>query len=163
MATPEQIAELEAYYRDKLSLPNAKALAVLHQDKPLAALQGKAEVILARLMAGESLKQVAAHVGVSREALGGWLLSHAPEEWRMISSGKALLRHEDATEMLENAEDQLQATKGRELARIASWSLERMIPKLYGQPGKDQAGGINISITVDRSCDGAITVDQATE
>lgn len=161
MATPEFIAELEAYYATRMSPGLAKGVAIAQQDRPLARLMGNAAPILTRLMAGEKPKEIAKSLGISREALNAWLLTHAAEEWRAIASGKALSRQQDAEETLESAEDQLSVAKGRELARVASWTLERMVPKLYGQPGKDAGGGVNITVNVDRSCAGEITVDQS--
>lgn len=165
MASPEFIKELEDYYRERGLAPHqVNGLARSHQDRPLARLMGNAAPILTRLMSGDSPKQIAADLGISREALNAWLLTHAADEWRAIAGGKALIRQQDAEETLETADNQLDVAKGRELARVASWTLERLVPKLYGQPGKDGSnGGIVINVSVDRSCSGTVTVENGTQ
>ena len=163
MATPEHIAELEKYYATRMAPNMAKAVAVAQQDRPLASLQGNAAPILARLMAGENCRQIAQSLSISRRSLNAWLLTHAAEEWRAIASGIALERQQDAEELLADADDQLSVAKGREQGRLASWTLERLAPKLYGQPGKDGTGGIVVNVNVDRSCAGTITVEHSPE
>lgn len=158
MATPEQIAELEAYYATRTDPGRAKGLAAINQDRPLARLQGNAAPILARLASGLSLVQVANEYGISREALGAWLLEYAPEEYRAISAGRALARLQAAEDSIEDATDRLDVAKGRELGKLAGWQLERL-SKQYAA-NKDQNTGVNITVNVDRSCDGTITVEQ---
>lgn len=160
-ATPEQIAELKAWYESRgIGSQFAGALAINHADKPLARLMGDTSQILARLMAGEKPKQVAESLGVSREALNSYLLSHAPEEWRAISTGKSLARMEDAQELIETAEEQIDINRGRELGKLAGWHMERMLPKLYGVRDAPGTGGISININVDPTCGGSVTIDQ---
>ena len=159
-ATPEQIRELREWYESRGIGPQfAAALAINHADKPLARLMGDTSQILARLMAGEKPKQVANSLGISREALNAWLLSHAPEEWRAISTGKSLARMEDAQELIESAEEQIDINRGRELGKLAGWHMERMLPKLYGVKGEGSSG-VSINISVDPSCGGSVTIDQ---
>lgn len=158
MTREEQIAELEAYYREK-GLKNAPALAVAHADKPLARLQGNTAPILARLMAGERPKDIADSFGISRIALHSWLLEHASEEWRQIASGRYQAQLEDAAELIQSAEDQLQATKARESARIASWALERIAARTYAAKGNGTEG-VSITVNVNRvDQDSAITIE----
>lgn len=160
MTREEQIAELEAYYREK-GLPNAKALSVAHADKPLARLQGNTAPILARLMAGEKPQEVASTYGISREALNAWLLTHCAEEWRAISAGKSLAKLQDAEEALDAAGDMVSVSKSREQGKLATWNLERMIPHLYAAKNGQGDGGINITVNVNReSPETGITIEQ---
>jgi len=158
MATPEQIAELEAYYATRTDPGRAKGLAAINQDRPLARLQGNAAPILARLASGEKLVDVARQMGITSVALGTWLLEYAAEEYRAISAGRALARLQAAEDSIEDATDRLDVAKGRELGKLAGWQLERL-SKQYAA-NKDQNTGVNITVNVDRSCDGSITVDQ---
>lgn len=159
MASPEHIAELEAHYRSRGIEPGkAKGLALIHQDRPLAACLNDPAPILARLMAGESTKEVAESLGISSVSLFSWLVANAPEEWQAISAGKALARVEKAENDFddENA-SQAKVNRAAQSARLATWQLERTARKLYGAPEKD-GSGVAIQINVDRSCAGEIIV-----
>lgn len=161
MATPEQLEELTRYYESRLASPaHARQLAEINQDRPLARLQGNAAPILARLSGGEKLAQIADSLGISAIALGTWLLEYAPEAYRSISAGRALVNMEGAEGKIEGAETMLDVAKGRELGKLAGWHLERLA-KQFAPPGKDQGGGVNIVVNVDRSCAGEVIVDQS--
>ena len=101
---------------------------------------------------------VARQMGITSTALGTWLLEYAAEEYRAISAGRALARLQAAEDSLEGATDRLDVAKHRELGKLAGWQLERL-SKQYAA-NKDQNTGVNITVNVDRSCDGSITVDQ---
>ena len=157
-ADPAIVAELEAWYRSRGVKEHAVAmLATAQADKPLGRLMGNAEPILARLMAGETAKQIATSYGISKIALYAWLLRHVPDQWKEIKAGMAAARLDDSEETIAGAEDQLQATKGRELARIAQWQLERL-DKSYA-PKQDGNAGVTINVRVDPSAGGSVVIE----
>lgn len=147
-APPSQASEAAGYNAHVPEKCRA-GLAVANADKPLAALAGNAEPILARLRAGERASVIAEDLGVSHVALYGFLLRHAPEQWQEISAGKALSRLEQATEDLEGAPDQLVVSRSRELAKLAHWTLERTKRQIYGDNKQDQ-GGITVQVLIAR-------------
>lgn len=124
-------------------------LAKANADQPLAQLQGNAEPILQRIRDGESARQVAVSLGISHNALYGFLLRNAPEAWMELSAGRCLARLEDAETLLDSAEDQIAVSKARESARLAQWSLERASRKLYGE-NKADAGGVTVQVLIVR-------------
>lgn len=155
MADPAIVAELEAWYRSR-GIPGnvVKTLALNQADAPLARLMGNAEPILARLMAGETAKQIAASYGVSKIALYAWLLRHVPDQWKEIKAGMAAARLDESEDAIAAADDQLSTTKGRELARIAQWQLERL-DKSYA-PKQDGNAGVTINVRVDPTAGGVV-------
>mgnify|MGYP001409860787 CR=1 FL=1 len=163
-ATPEQIAELEAWYQERRA-KNPASLALLNSNKPLSRLQGNASSILARLTAGDKVSKIAADLGISKPALYMWLLEHAPDEYRSVQSAVNVGQLDDSEDQIANAETMVDVAKGRELGRLAGWRLERL-NKMYAPPNQNQAGGVSITVNVNR--DGAaevqaITIDQASE
>lgn len=138
---------------------NAAGRAVANAGKPLAALNGDASEILARLHNGEHVPDIAKELGVSDTALYGWLIRNSPEEWKAISSGKALARIEKAEKDMDAAADAVEVAKARESHRMGAWTLERVARCMYGED--KGGGGVQINVVLDRSCGGAIDVTPA--
>ena len=105
------------------------------------------QILLARYLANERSDAIAADYGVTRRALAKHLLTHAEDDWKMAQVSKAIVRKEEAEEMLEeilaSMPDMLERNT-RELAvararvceqilRSAQWELERVCDRVYGR------------------------------
>lgn len=89
--------------------------------------------ILNRYLSDESTSVIAADYGVTRQALGQYLLRHAEEDWKEAQVARAIARKEKAEDSIESATDPLQLAKARELLKAAQWDLERVCRRIYGQ------------------------------
>jgi len=103
------------------------------------------KVILLRYLSDETTKDIAASYGVTRQALGQFLLKHAESEWKEAQVARALARKESAEDDLETASDVLSLARARERLRAAQWDLERVCRRIYGQ---DQAPGIGNAVQI---------------
>ena len=104
---------------------NAANLPALREANPL--------VILQRYLSDESTKDIAATYGVTRQALGQFLLKHAEEDWKEAQVARAIARKEKAEDDLEAALDPLSLARARELLKAAQWDLERVCRRIYGE------------------------------
>lgn len=94
------------------------------------------KLILARYLSDESTQQIAASYGVTRQALGQYLLKTAEDEWRSAQVARAIARKEAAEDELEDAKktpDSLSLARTREKLKAAQWDLERVCRRIYGQ------------------------------
>lgn len=89
--------------------------------------------ILTRYLSDESTKDIAATYGVTRQALGQYLLKVAEEDWKEAQVARALARKERAEDALESASDALSLARARELLKAAQWDLERVCRRIYGE------------------------------
>ena len=89
--------------------------------------------ILERIRAGDSLRQIAADVGVSNVGLRAWLLREDREQYADVVTAALTTRVATADDMLETASDAVSIARAREMARFARMDLERRRPHLYGQ------------------------------
>ena len=99
--------------------------------------------ILLRYLTNETTETIAADYGVTRQALGQYLLRHAEEDWKEAQVARAIGRKEKAEDDLEAATDPLQLAKARELLKSAQWDLERVCRRIYGQ---DNNFNLNVNI-----------------
>jgi predicted DNA-binding protein YlxM (UPF0122 family) len=90
------------------------------------------KTILLRYLSDESTQTIAEDFGVTRQALGQYLLRHAEEDWKEAQVARAIARKERAEDALEAATDPLQLAKARELLKAAQWDLERVCRRIYG-------------------------------
>jgi hypothetical protein len=106
-------------------------------DKPATALVPRLagqdpHAILLRYLSDESTSTIAADYGVTRQALGQFLLKHVEEDWKEAQVARAIARKEKAEDDIESATDALQLAKARELLKAAQWDLERTCKRIYG-------------------------------
>lgn len=110
--------------------------------------------ILARYLSDESTQDIAASYGVTRQALGQFLLKNAEDEWKDAQVARALARKEKAEDDLESAEktpDMLSLSRVRERLKAAQWELERVCRRIYGQDaGAQAAQAVQININLRR-------------
>jgi hypothetical protein len=123
-----------------------KHAIVKSESKPLVIAEGLAgqdpKHILLRYLSNESTETIASAYGVTRQALGQYLLRHAEEDWKEAQVARAIARKEKAEDDLELADDPLKLAKARELLKAAQWDLERVCRRIYGQ---EQNINININ------------------
>lgn len=119
------------------------------QLAPLKDVDPKA--VLERYLAGETGPQIAASLGVTKQALSYWLISKGEEDWRAAQLVKAIDRKERADEMLETADNPLDLTRAREMLRSAQWDLERVCRRIYGQDAPVQAQAVQVVINLRRN------------
>lgn len=119
------------------------------------------KTILQRYLSDESTQDIAASYGVTRQALGQYLLAVAETEWREAQVARAVARKERAEDDLESARQALLDIEktdrdGREtfLARVkvaeaglraAQWDLERTARRIYGA---DHASGVGNAVQI---------------
>ncbi len=101
------------------SLPNPHKAAILEDAK-------------ARMMQGETLHQIAARHGISRQALWVWL-NNMGDEYKQLRDLYIDTRLFEADEELDCAADQLSLARAREKIRSAQWYAERRDRARYGQ------------------------------
>ena len=106
-----------------------------------------ADSVLCAYDEGASIEDQASKLGISASSLYSNLLIERPEEWRATRSGIKAMKLDKAIEMMEDAKDQLELSKGRELAARHAWELERINPNLYGQK-KEQHPQIPVLINI---------------
>lgn len=122
------------------------------------------KVILGRYLSDESTKTIAATYGVTRQALGQYLMDVAEDEWRKAQVARAQAKKEAADDEYDKAlQDLSQEGLDREkrelsLARVkvaeaqrkaAQWDLERVCRRIYGQEvTPDQLGKISITLNI---------------
>lgn len=136
-------------------------LPVLHEgNSALAPLKGvDPKAVLQRYLSDETTKQIAADYGVTRQALGQFLLKHAEDEWKEAQVARALARKESAEDDLDiisakiNASDReerdrltLTLSLARERLKAAQWDLERVCRRIYGQ--ENAQGGPTVQINI---------------
>jgi predicted DNA-binding protein YlxM (UPF0122 family) len=120
------------------------------------------KTILARYLSDESTKDIAASYGVTRQALGQYLLKHTEAEWKDAQVARAIARKEQAEDNLEaigakiETADREQRDRltlslahARETLKAAQWDLERVCRRIYGQDvSPDQLGRISITLNI---------------
>lgn len=98
------------------------------------------KLILQRYLSDETTKQIAESYGVTRQALGQYLLKAAEAEWKDAQVARALARKESAEDDLETAADALSLARARERLRAAQWDLERVCKRIYGTDSPAHVG-----------------------
>lgn len=120
------------------------------------------KLILQRYLSDESTKDIAASYGVTRQALGKYLLAVAETEWREAQVARAIARKESAEDNLDAIEGQIQGADkeerdrltlrvslARERLKSAQWDLERVCRRIYGQDvTPDQLGRVSITLNI---------------
>ena len=139
---------------------------------PLANVDPKQ--VLQRYLSNESTKDIAATYGVTRQALGQFLLRTAEQEWKDAQVARAIARKEQAEDDLDamgtkiatadrEQRDQLALSLAhtRERLRAAQWDLERVCRRIYGQDAPPQgANAVQININL-RSTPQDVVVEPA--
>jgi predicted transcriptional regulator len=120
------------------------------------------KLILQRYLSDESTKDIAKDYGVTRQALGQYLLKTAESEWREAQVARAISRKESAEDSLDEIStkistadkeerDRLTLTLSlaRERLKAAQWDLERVCRRIYGQDvTPDQLGRVSITLNI---------------
>jgi hypothetical protein len=120
------------------------------------------KLILQRYLSDESTKDIAASYGVTRQALGKYLLAVAESEWREAQVARAIARKESAEDNLDAIESKiegadkeerdrlaLRVSLARERLKSAQWDLERVCRRIYGQDvTPDQLGRVSITLNI---------------
>ena len=148
-------------------------LPALRDEKP--------EAILRRYLSDESTTAIAADYGVTRQALGQFLLKHAESEWKDAQVARAIGRKEAAEENLDKIGTQIQTADreqrerlqlslahAREQLRAAQWDLERVCKRIYGQDVAQVSSAVQININLRResatiAAQHGLTVDQESD
>ena len=118
------------------------------------------KTILARYLSDESTKDIAKCFGVTRQALGQYLLKHAETEWKEAQVARAISRKEQAEDDLDGIASRIEGADreererlgltlslARERLKAAQWDLERVCRRIYGQETTAGAGE-RVSITL---------------
>jgi predicted DNA-binding protein YlxM (UPF0122 family) len=120
------------------------------------------KTILQRYLSDESTKDIAKSYGVTRQALGQFLLKTAEGEWKEAQVARAISRKEAAEDefdligqRIENADREererlgLTLSLAREKLKAAQWDLERVCRRIYGQDvTPDQLGRVSITLNI---------------
>ena len=130
MTIIEKHSRMPRKFEQPIDLPEP---SMLDQSKLPALREVDPQQILLRYLSDESTKDIAASYGVTRQALGKHLLKHAEDDWKEAQIARAIARKEAAEDSLEAAKDPLQLAKARELFKAATWDLERVCRRIYGE------------------------------
>lgn len=120
------------------------------------------KTILARYLSDESTKDIASSYGITRQALGQYLLKVAEDEWKQAQVARAIARKEDAEDALDAVRTRLESAEqidrdrltlslahARESLKAAQWDLERICRRIYGQDvSPEQLGRISITLNI---------------
>lgn len=120
------------------------------------------KIIIKRYLSNESTEDIAKTYGVTRQALGQYLLAEAEPEWKAAQVARAVSRKEEAEDDVRDARLELKGetdreTRERSLARVkvaetqlksAQWDLERVCRRIYGQDQPANVGNI-IQVVLD--------------
>ena len=121
--------------------------------------------IIARYLSDESTSEIAKAYGVTRQALGKYLLEAAESEWKAAQVARAIARKEQAEDDVEAARSALTGNPDREareqsLARVrvaeaqlksAQWDLERVCKRIYGTDSPQPTSAVQININLRRA------------
>ena len=112
----------------------------------LAMRETDPKVILQRYLSDENTKEIAKSFGVTRQALGQYLLKTAEAEWKEAQVARAIARKETAEDDMDAISSQiatadkeqrerlgLTLSLARERLKAAQWDLERVCRRIYGQ------------------------------
>jgi hypothetical protein len=141
----------------------------------LPALRGAdPKQILQRYLSDESTKQIAASYGVTRQALGQYLLKTAESEWKEAQVARAISRKESAEDDMEAISSKiaeadreererlaLTLSLARERLKAAQWDLERVCRRIYGQDvTPDQLGKVSITLNIGGNAPTSVTTEK---
>ena len=115
----------------KPSEPWKASLEAMNANAPLAQ-PGALQTVLESLEQGHSVSKIAKSHKVTDFAVYKALVRNCPEEWMAIQAAKAHVERDKAKREIEVASDGVQVSRGRELNRIAEWTLERTCRSIYG-------------------------------
>jgi predicted DNA-binding protein YlxM (UPF0122 family) len=120
------------------------------------------KLILQRYLSDESTKVIAASYGVTRQALGQYLLKTAESEWKEAQVARAISRKEAAEDAFDEISNRIEGADkeerdrltltlslARERLKAAQWDLERVCRRIYGQDvTPDQLGRVSITLNI---------------
>jgi hypothetical protein len=143
------LPKLPAHHHPIRQLPEADRLNLL-------------DAVLSHYENGTEIAELAEKLGVSDITLYRNIKRYKADEWREITSARYESEIDQAQREMRTATDANVVTRARERLRIASWVLERLDRKNYGQDGPQVGSAVQININLGRgkpSHDGVITVD----
>jgi hypothetical protein len=142
------LPELPAHQHPIRQLPELERLKLL-------------DAVLSHYENGTEIADLAATLGVSDITLYRNIKRYKADEWREITSARYESEIDQAQREMRTATDANVVTRARERLRIASWILERLDRKNYGQdaPSVGSAVQININLRRDRGADETNAVD----
>lgn len=121
------------------------------------------KAILARYLSDESTKDIAASYGVTRQALGQYLLKTAESEWKEAQVSRAIARREAEIDRLDAIQTAVKNANQEERSRLkislacaekslaaAQWDLERVCRRIYGQDAPAAAQAVQVVINLRR-------------
>ena len=91
------------------------------------------QTVLDRINDGQSLRTIAADLGVSNVGLRAWLLREDSEQYHEVVTQALALRVAESDEKLDAADDMISIARAQHQARYSRMDLERRRPNLYGQ------------------------------
>jgi predicted DNA-binding protein YlxM (UPF0122 family) len=119
--------------------------------------------IILRYLSDESTKDIAASYGVTRQALGQYLVKHAEQEWKDAQVARAIVRKENADDELARIREAIKLSDQEERHRLklslacaeaelksAQWDLERVCRRIYGQDVAQVTQAVQININLRR-------------
>jgi IS30 family transposase len=132
-----KLPELPAHHHPIKQLPEAERLALL-------------EAVLSHYENGAEIAQLAEQLGVSDITLYRNIKRYKSEEWREITSARYESEIDQAQREMKSATDANVVTRARERLRIASWVLERLDRKNYGQDVAQAGAAVQVNINLRR-------------
>jgi len=123
------------------------------------------KTILGQYLQGENSTQIAARLGITRQALSQWLLHHSESDWKAAQHVMAEERRNHAIDELNEAREDMKKCENPDLAplysariraceaamRAAEWDLARIVRRLYGDDAPPNAASVQINIGIERT------------
>ena len=132
-----KLPELPAHHHPIKQLPEAQRLELL-------------DAVLSHYENGTEIAELAQKLGVSDITLYRNIKRYKGDEWRDITSARYESEIDQAQREMKTATDANVVTRARERLRIASWILERLDRKNYGQDGPAVGSAVQININLRR-------------
>ena len=131
------------------------------------------KTVLLRYLSDETTKDIAQSYGVTRQALGQFLLKHSEAEWKDAQIARAIARRESEIERLDDIQKAIATANQEERARLklslacaekslaaAQWDLERVCRRIYGQDVAQSVANVQININLRRDTE-KVVVDES--
>lgn len=106
---------------------------------------------LEKMDEGWTLNQCAEDAGILHGTLRRWMMSEAPDRYKVAQTNGLMQRIIEADDRLDNAGSYLEITRADKQAKYARWDAERRAPRLFAPRQELTGAGGEALIPVDLS------------
>lgn len=119
--------------------------------------------ILQRYLTNETTDQIAKSYGVTRQALGQYLLEVDEPGWKAAQIARAIGRKEGAEDIVQRILEEIETADAEKRAKLklslagaevslrsAQWELERVCRRIYGQDAPPAVAAVQVIIEIEQ-------------